>query len=390
MRTSSEILGYFRQPRHTQTHDNPTPSRVGAYWRLPYRRHHGSPVTTFRPGLCLLPLLLFACRSVPDLPSDNSFPAPSRPDYSLASSWAALPGTDDYADRTPGDSLRDLQYRAPADVFFVHPTIYTDTRKGNDNWNANIADADLNEDVDESTIVNQASIFNAAGKVYAPRYRQAHISVFYDEGASVKEQALDTAYTDVLAAFDYYLERYNNGRPIVLAAHSQGTLHAERLLRDRFVSTPLRERLVVAYLVGMPIERDAFADIPVCGDREQTGCFVSWRTYRDDFVPGPGQDDPAVAVVNPLTWTTAPGRAPAELNEGGVLYNYAAGPVPGLVGAEIRGAGLYTEKPNFFGDIFFNRKNYHIADYNLFWLNVRNNAVGRVEAFLAGREQVAE
>ena len=390
MRTSSKILGYIRQPRHTQTHDNPPTSRVGAYWRLPYRRHRGSPVTTLPPGLCLLPLLLFACRTIPDLPSDTSFPAPAKPDYSLVSNWAALPSTDDYADRTPGDSLRDLQYRAPADVFFVHPTIYTDTRKGNDHWNADVADADLNEDVDESTIRNQASIFNAAGKVYAPRYRQAHIGVFYDEGASVKERALDTAYADVLAAFDYYLQRYNNGRPIVLAAHSQGTLHAERLLRDRFVGAPLGDRLIAAYLVGMPIERDAFNGIPVCAGAEQTGCFVTWRTYRDDFEPGPGQDDPAVAVVNPLTWTTAPGRAPAELNEGGVLYNYAAGPVPGLVGAEIRGAGLFTEKPSFFGDIFFTRKNYHIADYNLFWLNVRNNAVRRVEAFLAGSDQTAE
>ena len=327
--------------------------------------------------------MLKSCASVPDLPAGNNFPTPPAPDYRSAAAWAALPGTDDYADRTPGDSLRDLQYRARADVFFVHPTIYADTRKGNELWNADVRDGELNEDVDRSTILNQASLFNAAGKIYAPRYRQAHLEVFYDRGASVKQQALDTAYADVLAAFDYYLEHYHAGRPIILAAHSQGTLHAQRLLHDRFTEKALRDKLVVAYLVGMPVMADAYADVPVCTAPDQTGCFVSWRTYREDFEPGPGQDDPAVAVVNPLTWTTETGRAPDSLNIGGILYDYDAGPIPGLVWAERRGAGLFTNKPSFFGDIFFGTKNYHVADYNFFWMNVRLNAVDRVEAWYA-------
>ncbi|WP_170067668.1 DUF3089 domain-containing protein [Neolewinella xylanilytica] len=334
--------------------------------------------------------MLSSCASVPDLPSGNSFPAPPAPDYDLTANWAALPGMDDYADRTPGDSLQDLQYRAAADVFFVHPTIYTDVRKDNNTWNAALTDDALNRDVDESTILNQASIFNAAGKVYAPRYRQAHISVFYDEGESVKQRALDTAYQDVLAAFDYYLTHYHNGRPIILAAHSQGTLHAERLLRDRFEGKALGEKLVAAYLVGMPIDREAFRTIPVCTGAEETGCFVSWRTYRDDFEPGPGQDDPAVAVVNPLTWTKATDRAPDSLNRGGILYNYEAGPIPGLVWAEIRGAALFTNKPSFFGDILFRTKNYHVADYNFFWMNVRDNAKQRVDAYLGSEPPYVE
>ena len=315
------------------------------------------------------------------MPTENEFSVPPVPDYRQTASWAALPATDDDADRTPGDSLRDVQYRAPADVFFVHPTIYADTRKGNDRWNADVADERLNDAVDRSTILNQASLFNAAGKVYAPRYRQAHLEVFYERGAAVKEQALDTAYADVLAAFDYYLENYNHGRPVVLAAHSQGTLHAARLLHDRFEQQELGDRLVAAYLVGMPIERDAYADIPVCTSPGQTGCFLSWRTYREDFVPPPGQDDPAIAVVNPLTWSTEPGRAADSLNLGGILLDYEAGPIPGLVWAERRGAGLFTNKPRFFGDIFFRTKNYHVADFNFFWMNVRLNAAQRVTAW---------
>ncbi len=327
-------------------------------------------------------LLLISCASRPELPVGGSFAVPPPPDYRQLDNWAALPTRDDAADRTPGDTLHEHQLTAEADVFFVHPTVYSDTRRGDRLWNADLADEKLNEAVDKSTILNQASVFNAAGKVYAPRYRQANLSVFYEEGAAVKEQALDTAYADVLAAFDYFVEHFNHGRPIILAAHSQGTLHAKRLLADRFDGKPLGEQLVAAYLVGMPIRKDEFRTIPVCTSPGQTGCFVSWRTYREDFVPGPGQDDPEVAVVNPLTWTTDTARAAASLNLGGVLYNYDAGLMPELVWAEIRGAGLFTNKPSFFGDILFTSKNYHVADYNLFWMNVRQNAGTRVRRFL--------
>ncbi|OAV43006.1 DUF3089 domain-containing protein [Lewinella sp. 4G2] len=136
----------------------------------------------------------------------------------------------------------------------------------------------------------------------------------------------------------------------------------------------------------MPVSADAYATIPVCQNATQTGCFVSWRTYREDFEPRPGYRDTVenIAVVNPLTWTTRPEVADASLNKGGVLLNFNKGPKPDLVSAEIRGAGLFTSKPRFFGDIFFRTKNYHIGDYNLFYVNVRENAVERVNAFVNG------
>ena len=359
-------------------HDLIHPCRTSRHRGLPLRRRTHTTLTF--GSLTILLLLLLGCSSVPNLPVGQAFPVPPAPDYSTPAHWAALPTVDDEADRTPGTRFRDEQATAAADVFFIHPTVYSDTRKGDRLWNANLADTKLNASVDESTIRNQATVFNAAGRVYAPRYRQANLAVFYDAGRSVKQQALDTAYTDVLAAFDYYLTNYHDGRPIIIAAHSQGTLHAKRLLKDRFAGT-LHERLVAAYLVGMPIRTDEFANIPVCADSTQTGCFVSWRTYREDFELRPSQDEPGVAVVNPLTWSTSTAPASPALNLGTVLYNFDADPKPGLVGAEIRGAALYTNKPKFFGSVFFRTKNYHIADYNFFWVNVRNNARTRVQSF---------
>jgi len=340
-----------------------------------------------RPGsilaMLLLLFLLTACAGIPEIPSGSDFPVPTAPNYAEVEYWSALPTTDDGADRTPGDSLTGGQLMATADVFYIHPTVYFKTRRENNLWNANLTDDKVNETVDGFVMPNHASIFNAAGRVYAPRYRQANIKVFYPEGKLVSERALDTAYQDGLAAFDYYLSTYNSGRPIIIASHSQGTTHAKRLLADRFDGRSLKDQLVVAYLVGMPVSRDAYHSIPVCESPEQTGCFVSWRTYREDFVPKKEYRDtvPNIAVVNPLTWTSNEGRAPASLNKGGVLYNYEAGLLPELVWAEIRGDGLFTNKPRFFGDILFNTKNYHVGDYNLFWMNIRQNAVDRVRAF---------
>ncbi len=329
--------------------------------------------------LLLLFIIVTSCASRrPALPYERTA-VPAPPDYGRAENWAALPTKTDAADRVPSGNFTDRQATAAADVFFVHPTIY----QGNDPeqpWNAALGDMELNEKVDESTILNQATVFNAAGRVYAPRYRQAHLRVFYPRGQPDGERALDTAYADVRTAFRYYLENYNDGRPFVIASHSQGTVHAERLIRDEVDGRPTQKQLVAAYLVGMPIAVDAFQSIPVCADSTQTGCFVSWRTVRDDFTP---DDRPKqrIAVVNPLSWRTDEAAVPKEQNQGTILLKFDKNPEPGMVGAQVRGGRLYTNKPGFFGNIFFTRKNYHVADYNFFWVDVRRNAEARVEAF---------
>ena len=345
------------------------------------------------PLLLLLAVFLTGCAGVPELPAQDDFAVPPPPDYSLERYWAALPTTVDQADRTPGPDFKDRQATAPADVFYIHPTIYSDTRGDNDLWNASLEDEKLNRSVDDRAILNQASIFNAAGRVYAPRYRQAHIRVFYPEGRPVAEQALDTAYNDIRAAFRYYLTTYNQGRPIIIAGHSQGTLHAKRLVDEFFDGRPLYHQLVAAYLVGMPGSQGRGLTEPTqvgertvvpCDSARQTGCFVSWRTYREDYVARSPSRVPSI-TVNPLTWRRTTELVPASENKGGVLYDYDSGPKPELVSAQVRADGLYVSKPSFFGDIFFNTKNYHIGDYNLFWVNVRENAVERVEAYVEGR-----
>ena len=173
-------------------------------------------------------------------------------------------------------------------VFFLYPTTYTGQR-GQDQWNAALDDKKLNKETDKTTILHQASIFNGAGRVFAPRYRQAHLHAYFSKKPASAKKAFDLAYSDVVAAFNYYLEHYNNGRPIIIAAHSQGTTHAGQLMRDNFDNQPLQQQLVVAYLVGMPVPTDYFQAISPCQKPDDTGCFVAGEHGSVDIRPGPSR-----------------------------------------------------------------------------------------------------
>lgn len=309
----------------------------------------------------------------------SALPTPTAPDYSDAKYWAALPTTADPVDRTPLASLKDGQPDAKVDVFFMHPTTYTGG-KNEELWNGPVKDAELNEKTDESTILYQGSIFNGAGKIYAPRYRQAHVHAYRTSDKASAKEAFELAYQDLKTAFEYYLNNYNKGRPIIIASHSQGTTHGKRLMTEFFDGKPLQKQLVAAYLVGIPVLKKQFKTIPVCEVPHQTGCFVSWRTMEygilTEFSPGD-----SVAVVNPLTWTTDTTFVSRSQNKGSVLRKFDK-VIPTVADAKISKGALWTYKPKFPGSFLFSTSNYHIADFNFYYLNVRENAILRAKTFI--------
>jgi len=166
------------------------------------------------------------------------------PDYHNLDFWASHPAKVDSADAVPAQSdLINLQEFVDVDVFFIHPT--TLMKNSKKNWNAFLDNHKLNKKTDKTTIKYQASIFNESCKVYAPRYRQAHYrsykAITKDNKNPKVKKAFEMAYADVKAAFQHYLENYNNGRPIVIASHSQGTTHSMKLLKEFFDGKPLQE-----------------------------------------------------------------------------------------------------------------------------------------------------
>ena len=312
--------------------------------------------------------------------------AQGAPDYKDLYYWAAHPDKEDNADKVPDQTLKTNQKDNPVDVFFLHPTRHT---KGSpkDNWNGNLSDEALREKTDKGTILHQASIFNGAGRVYAPYYRQAHLKAYFTKKKDLAKAAFDLAYEDVKAAFEHFLANENKGRPIILASHSQGTTHMGRLMKEYFdTDSALRERLVVAYIIGLPVPKDSFENIPLCAEPEQTGCFCSWRTYKEGFLPKKYPIGDRIAVTNPLTWTTTTEKVPKTKNPGSVLAKFEKGFLPQLVGAQVHEGVLWVEKPKFPGSFLWISNNYHIADFNLFYLSVRDNSLLRKQTYLENRK----
>jgi Protein of unknown function (DUF3089) len=339
----------------------------------------------------VLVALLMACSKPPVVlktPPDAT-KAPAKPNYERSENWAALPSKSDLADSIPRlSNLQNAQATAQADVFFVHPTIYTyQPRPDSYEWNADVKDAELNQKTDNSTILNQATVFNGSCRVYAPRYRQAHYYSFVTSDSTHRQAALDLAYADVKAAFEYYLEHYHQGRPIFIAAHSQGTLHAKRLLKEFFDNKPLQKKLVFAYLVGdiagPPVQPNEFVGIKPAPNAETVGAFAAWHTYAHGFFPEKYATYRFKTSVctNPLTWKLDQEYAPRTLNKGSVALKFKM--KPATVDAQVNEGLLWINRPRIPGSILLRTKVWHFADINLFWQNMRENVALRLEKYLA-------
>lgn len=323
----------------------------------------------------------------------QALPAQPAGAYGDSGMWLARPDRPNNPARwtPPGVSPAE---RPAAAVFFIHPTSFLDRNR----WNAPLDDADANGRA-QLFLRAQASAFNEAGAIWAPRYRQATFGAFLTS-AEDAQRALDLAYRDIDAAFTQFL-REAGDRPIILAGHSQGALHLTRLLRERVAGTPLARRIVAAYVVGWPVSRTAdlpLMGLPECSRADQAGCILSWQSFAEPADPslildtfdattgftGKPRAGTPMVCTNPLTGTPD-AAAPASANAGMLLPDANlsnATLAPGRIGARCAGRGiLLIGEPPELGNYVLPGNNYHVFDYSLFWSNVRADAVRRLRAF---------
>ena len=316
------------------------------------------------------------------------------PDYAQPSSWVARPGmANDPALWLP-DGVSQSQAGGAA-IFYIHPTTYL----ANDRWNAPLFPGGETEFRTQIFVESQASAFSGAGEIWAPRYRQAAFGAFLLKSEDAQE-ALDFAYRDVSAAFDQFLKEAGD-RPIILAGHSQGALHLERLLRERVAGKPLAKRVVAAYVVGWPI--DTVSDLPslglpACTSPQQGGCILSWMSFGDPpnaammfdewkktkGFSGLERKPEDVLCVNPISGVQN-GAAPAKDNPGTLIPAanlQSATLAPGRVGGHCHDGLLIVDgdipafpTPPILGN------NYHVYDYALFWGAIRQDAERRLAAW---------
>lgn len=305
------------------------------------------------------------------------------------------------ASRT-GDAARANE-APPFAVFFVHPTSYIPLALTEQaNWNAALGDT-VSEDRARLFIKGMASAFNRADEIWAPRYRQAVAGAFLTDKPEA-QQAIDAAYADVRDAFRFFLASVPRDKPIVLAGHSQGSLHVLRLLREEVAGKPAQKRIAAVYAVGWPIsiEHDLPAlPLPACAAPSQAGCIVAWSSFAEPADPEmllsrysrtPGFDgqprgEGPILCVNPLTGATG-GSAPASANLGTLVPredlsggDLVAGAVPAR--CDPQGLLLIGDPPRL-GEGVLPGNNYHVYDILLFWKNLQADVVRRVSAWTNG------
>jgi hypothetical protein len=367
-------------------------------------------------------LLLAACTN------DEAAAMPSS--YSDLASWKLLPVG------TPTQ---------PVDVFFVHPTTYSASPGTlgptySSEWNQSIAQAQLDASITDQLLTKTAVFFKAGTNLYAPYYRQASGLETLNallwgkapQNAAAANEALELAYSDVAAAFDFYLAHYNRGsdgkpRPFILAGHSQGSNLLLLLLERRFTDPELRAQLVVAYLLGWSVTADDLAQyssslgqLGICASSAQTGCVVTYNTqqYPGDFsqVPTMSLVRKNALSVNPLTWAaTGPGAAePTTVQETqpqnlGAVFSPFILPsndqwdcswigndqilnreIPGYTGAQSSSGALVIDPTVLPSPAAWNQLKppyaqpsgcFHNYDYNFFFRNIEQNVIDRISAY---------
>jgi hypothetical protein len=325
--------------------------------------------------------------------------AGSGPDYASDESWLTRPGIDwpdNPVEWTPAGAPPPTSGTRPAAVFYIHPTTYFER----DQWNAPLRIPGAYTDLRTRVFLqSQASAFNRAAEIWAPRYRQAAFGAFLLDSKDARA-ALDLAYGDLASAFDAFV-RQSGDRPIILAGHSQGALHLERLLKEKVAGKPVAQRILAAYVVGWPIS--ATADLPAlglgaCQKPDETGCILSWMSFAQPANPelvlhsyeksagfmGTKRERQDMLCVNPLTGTRD-GAAPPQSNPGTLVPSAdlrSAELVTGQVGAHCdQGLLILDGAIPAMGPYVLPGNNYHVYDYALFWQAIRNDAGRRLAAW---------
>ena len=327
-------------------------------------------------------------------------PVASGPDYTELENWISHPWVfdgntvkgveDDPSLWPPPEGGLDHKTNMVGATFYIHPTTYLER----DRWNAPLIADERTKARTRLFVKTQATAVNPAGSVWAARYRQAAFGAFLLDSKDAKK-ALDLAYRDVAKAFDQFLKENPTG-PVVLAGHSQGALHLIRLLKEKVAGTPVEKRLVAAYVVGWPISMTADLPgigLPACKTPEQTGCILSWLTFREPANPelilaqwedsrglnGEKRRQKDLLCTNPITGTPngsdlrgVGGIVVPTANMNDVTINYDS------LGAHCEDGLLIAdgELPQL-GPFALPGNNYHVYDYALFWGAIARDASRR-------------
>ena len=249
-----------------------------------------------------------------------------------------------------------------------------------------------------------ASAFADSTNLFMPYYRHVglrYAGVIWKRDGIFVAAIADMPYGDIVAALDYYFEHYNNGRPFIIASHSQGSAIVKMVLKKYFMEHPDYYKLMIAaYPIGYAFTKDEFKAYPhmkfATGECD-TGVIITWNTEgpknrevnADTCVLQPGY-----MSINPLNWKLDDTYAPASMNLGSLWPNEKTGeleiqdlgadaqvfPDRGVVVTHAQGEQMDEATAKVSAE-FFGPDGRHGEDYAFFYCNIKDNVAKRVAAY---------
>ena len=306
-------------------------------------------------------------------------------DYSQAENWLDVPAAmvkDGVLDATAADSLKAV------DVFYIYPTVtgfrpetevcdMTDTMM--------IAGAQMVRQI-------QTGVFDESCNVFMPIYRQISMP---KPGSDYRAIIDYVSKFDATDALDYYLTNLNQGRPFILAGHSQGASVLIALLENYMTKHPeALKRMVAAYPIGFAVTKDWLAKtgLKFAEGATDTGVIVSWNTEGPANLKEKNMTLAEGGIsINPINWKRDDTYADVKENLGSLNVEGKL-VTPGLADARVdtvRGSVVVTTIANkelyaipADGAVMFGPESYHLHDYGFFFNNMKQNVADRIKAFL--------
>lgn len=298
-----------------------------------------------------------------------------RTDYSNADNWLARP---EDPDKT-------------VDLIYFYPTVFSPADPG----------VSVISDIDDAAMRKmaalafdkQATAFAGCCNMYAPFYRQLDAS--YSLTLSEEDHGQLFGYMvsqDATAAMDYYFEYENNGRPFILAGHSQGSETVLYLLTGYFKTHPeYYSRMIAAYVIGYSVTDsvlNANPHLKFAEDEADIGVIISWNTEGPENI---GRHNAVVLEgarsINPVNWKTDSTYASAEENRGSringeILYGIADAQIDPERGTVITHAdqAYAVTMP---AALLFGPASFHLNDYDLYYVNIAENAQKRIDTYFS-------
>ena len=254
--------------------------------------------------------------------------------------------------------------------------------------------------------IGHATTYADDTNVFAPYYRQSGLKYagkIVERDGNLDAALLGMPYNDIVDALDYYFEHYNEGRPFIIAGHSQGSALVKQVLFRYFKEhQDYYQRMVAAYVIGYAVTKEELETYPYlkfATGESDAGVIVSWNTEG----PKNAEVDAKTVVlmpggisISPLNWKLDETYAPASLNLGSLIVNEQTGePEIADIGADAqvnlaRGSVITNAKaapmPEDTAKIaaaFFGPDGRHGEDYTFYYNNIKANVAKRIATYKA-------